>query len=55
MGNLDVKNAQKILQVFQLLKHEGKTVIVSTHDLQIRELADQVFCLEDGKLVGNNE
>lgn len=54
-GNLDVKNAQKIIQVLQFLKSQGKTVIVSTHDLQIRELADMVFCLEDGRLVGNNE
>ena len=54
-GNLDVKNAQKIVQVLQFLKSEGKTVIVSTHDLQIRELADHVFCLEEGRLVGNNE
>ncbi len=50
-GNLDVKNAQKIIQVLQFLKSQGKTVIVSTHDPQIRELADQVFCLEEGKLV----
>ena len=54
-GNLDVKNAQKIIQVLQLLKSEGKTVIVSTHDLEIKQLADQVLCLEDGKLVDNNE
>lgn len=54
-GNLDVKNAQKIIQVLQFLKSQGKTVVVSTHDLQIRELADMVFCLEDGRLVGNNE
>jgi putative ABC transport system ATP-binding protein len=54
-GNLDAKNAQKILQVLQLLKHEGKTVIVSTHDPLIRDLSDQVFCLEEGRLVGNNE
>jgi putative ABC transport system ATP-binding protein len=54
-GNLDLKNAQKIFQVLQLLKQKGKTVIVSTHDLQIRELADQVLCLEEGRLAGNNE
>ncbi len=54
-GNLDVKNAQKIIQVLQFLKSQGKTVIVSTHDLQIQTLADQVFCLEEGKLVGQNE
>jgi putative ABC transport system ATP-binding protein len=54
-GNLDEKNAQKIVQVLQLLKSEGKTVIVSTHDLQIRQLANQVLCLEDGKLASSNE
>jgi len=54
-GNLDTKNAQKITQVLQLLKEKGKTVIVSTHEQQIRALADQVFCLEDGKLASKNE
>ena len=54
-GNLDDKNAQKIVQVLQFLKEKGKTVIVSTHDLAIRALADQVLCLEDGKLAGKNE
>ena len=54
-GNLDAKNAQKILQVLQMLKQKGKTVIVSTHDPLIRDLSDQVFCLEEGRLVGNNE
>jgi putative ABC transport system ATP-binding protein len=49
-GNLDTKNGQKIIQVLQLLKQRGKTIIVSTHDAQIRSLADQVVCLEDGKL-----
>ena len=54
-GNLDTKNAQKITQVLQLLKEKGKTVIVSTHEQQIRALADQVLCLEDGKLASKNE
>jgi putative ABC transport system ATP-binding protein len=54
-GNLDVKNAEKILQVLKMLKEGGKTVIVSTHDLQICELADQVFCLEDGRLASDDE
>jgi putative ABC transport system ATP-binding protein len=54
-GNLDIQNAQKIIQVLQFLKSQGKTIIVSTHDMQIRELADQVFCLDEGKLVGQDE
>jgi putative ABC transport system ATP-binding protein len=54
-GNLDTRNAEKIIQVLQLLKQNGKTVIVSTHDVQIRNLADQVICLKDGRLASENE
>jgi len=54
-GNLDDKNGQKIVQVLRLLKEKGKTVVVATHDVQIKQLADQVLCLEDGKLACNNE
>ena len=54
-GNLDDKNAQKIVQVLRLLKEKGKTVIVSSHDLQIKPLADQVLILEDGKLASQDE
>ena len=54
-GNLDTKNAQKIIQVLQILKEHGKTIIVSTHDMQITELADQVLCLKEGKLASENE
>lgn len=54
-GNLDTKNAQKIIQVLQILKEHGKTIIVSTHDKQITELADQVLCLKEGKLASENE
>jgi len=54
-GNLDHKNAEKILQVLQVLKSEGKTVIVSTHDPQIRKLADQVLSLKDGRLATEDD
>lgn len=54
-GNLDVKNAAKILEVLQLLKSRGKTVVVSTHDLAIRNLADQVINIENGKLASPDE
>jgi putative ABC transport system ATP-binding protein len=54
-GNLDRKNAGKIVQVLQLLKEKGKTIVVATHDLQINQLADQVYCFEDGKLANPHE
>jgi putative ABC transport system ATP-binding protein len=54
-GNLDTKNGEKITQILQMLKAKGKTVIVSTHDAKIMELADQTLCLEDGSLASRNE
>ena len=54
-GNLDRKNAQKIIEMLQLLKLKGKTIFVSTHDMNIVELADEKLCLEDGKIVSQNE
>jgi len=54
-GNLDTKNGQRILQILQNLKNEGKTIIVSTHDSDIMSLADLKFYLEEGKLASQNE
>jgi ABC-type lipoprotein export system ATPase subunit len=53
-GNLDAVNAQKIIDILQMLKGKGKTVIVSTHDERIMRLADQTFCLENGGLASKN-
>jgi len=54
-GNLDANNSQKITQILQKLKEDEKTIIVSTHDKQIVQLAHQKLCLEDGRLVALNE
>jgi len=54
-GNLDTKNGQRILQILQNLKSEGKTIIVATHDLDIMSIADLKFCLEEGKMASQNE
>jgi len=54
-GNLDTKNGQKIIQMLQMLKANGKTIIASTHDPEIMQLADKKLCLEDGRLASPNE
>ena len=50
-GQLD---SETILQVMRLLqtvvRAEGITALVATHDAGIVDLADKVFTLEDGKL-----
>jgi len=54
-GNLDTKNGQKVIEILQNLKQEGKTIIASTHDTEIMQLADQKLCLDEGKLARQNE
>ena len=54
-GNLDKKNSQKIVEVLTKLKNEGKTVIVSAHDSQIVDSADQIIYLENGEMVNSIE
>lgn len=49
-GNLDTFNAQKIIKILGSLRNQGKTIIVSTHDERIIQLATRVFCVEDGTL-----
>jgi putative ABC transport system ATP-binding protein len=53
-GNLDSKNSQRIVQLLQELKTNGKTILVSTHDPQITKTADRIVFLENGKLVKQN-
>jgi len=50
-GNLDTKTSLKVIQMLQKLKHDGKTVIVATHDERILALAEQKLLLENGRLV----
>jgi len=54
-GNLDAETGRKIIEILQLLKAEGKTVIVSTHDARIMQLADQKLLLKDGRLANHDE
>jgi putative ABC transport system ATP-binding protein len=54
-GNLDTKNGQKITRMLRMLKANGKTVMVATHDPEIMQLADWTACLDDGRLARQSE
>ena len=55
-GNLDVKNSEEVLALFQKLQRQiGQTVVMVTHDLDIARRADRIICLEDGKIVSDTE
>lgn len=49
---LDPKNKKRVLEILLNLSKEGKTMVVSTHDVNFAyDFADYVFILRDGKIV----
>lgn len=51
-GNLDPKNAEKVLQLFlDLQKAHQTSVIMVTHDLNIAKHAQRILSLENGQLI----
>lgn len=51
-GELDTATSRQIFSLFQMIvKREGITVFLSTHDPLIDEFTDIVFRLENGKLI----
>ncbi|KQX08183.1 MULTISPECIES: ABC transporter ATP-binding protein [unclassified Leifsonia] len=50
-GQLDAETGESIMALLEsLVRDQGMTAIVATHDLRIRERADLVLVLADGKL-----
>jgi putative ABC transport system ATP-binding protein len=49
-GNLDTKTGNEIMDLFEKLWLEGKTVIVVTHDPEVADRCQQVVRLRDGEL-----
>jgi ABC-type lipoprotein export system ATPase subunit len=51
-GNLDEKNAEKIMELIRTLHEETKnTIIMITHDRGIAEHADMLYRLRSGELI----
>jgi putative ABC transport system ATP-binding protein len=50
-GNLDTKIGEEILEVFQGINEEGKTLVVVTHDPDVAARARKIIVLRDGRIV----
>ncbi len=51
-GELDTTTGHHILELFrEIANYEGTTILIATHDLAVDALADEVYQLEDGRLV----
>ncbi|MEL6712429.1 MAG: ABC transporter ATP-binding protein [Planctomycetota bacterium] len=49
-GNLDSKTADEILELFDELHAEGKTILLVTHEPDVGERAERVLRLRDGNI-----
>ncbi len=52
-GALDTKTSIEIMDIFQRLNNEGKTVILVTHEPEIAEYAKRVVRFRDGQIVAS--
>ncbi len=50
-GALDTKTSVEIMDIFQELNREGKTVVMVTHELDIAQHATRIIRFKDGDLV----
>ena len=50
-GNLDSKSADKIIEVFQHLVEQGKTIVMVTHDPSLTSRTHRNIIISDGELI----
>ena len=49
-GNLDTKSTHEIMEIFQRLHEEGRTIILVTHEPDIASCASRQLLVRDGKI-----
>ena len=55
-GNLDSKTSQDVLGLLKVTGEKfGQTIVMSTHNEEIAQLADRIIRIEDGKIKGGEE
>lgn len=50
-GNLDSRSAAIILDLFEQMAADGKTILIVTHDPSITQQTDQTIILSDGEII----
>ena len=50
-GNLDTKSADTVLELFDSLTREGKTILMVTHDMELARRAARTIRLSDGRIL----
>ncbi|GAI95403.1 unnamed protein product, partial [marine sediment metagenome] len=49
-GALDTRSGDEILEIFQQLNKEGRTLILVTHERYVAQYAQRIIHVKDGKI-----
>ncbi len=52
-GNLDSATGEMILEIFDRLREQGRTVIMVTHEPQVAERCDRIITMRDGLILSD--
>lgn len=52
-GNLDSKSGEAIVNIFDMLSKDGKTIMIITHDVNIAKHTNRIIYIKDGQIVSN--
>jgi lipoprotein-releasing system ATP-binding protein len=50
-GNLDSKNTEKVMEIFEEINQEGTTIVLVTHDLSLARRAKRIIEMRDGEIL----
>jgi len=50
-GNLDSASGHEVIQIFQRLNKDGRTIVLVSHDKDIAEHASVIYRMKDGKIL----
>lgn len=54
-GNLDSKTGEEIMSLFENLHHQGNTIILVTHEMDIAQHAHRVIFIRDGRIASDEK
>jgi len=54
-GNLDSKSGEAIVNIFDLLSKDGKTIMIITHDVNIAKHTNRIIYIKDGQIESNGQ